>query len=201
MGRSCTCPQSELRNMQPECLTIESSSSPPEATAGECNEVRWYAAHTAANRERRVADLCGDRSVECFLPTYESLRQWKDRRKKLDRPLFPGYLFVHIPLCERMRVLRVPGVAYLVGFNGRPSALPERDVESIRDALASRVPLEPHPYLTAGCRVRICRGPFEGTEGILLRQRNPFRVVLSMRTIQSSISLEVSSADIEPLIA
>jgi transcription antitermination factor NusG len=162
---------------------------------------QWYAVHTAANREQRVAEQFKQRSMECFLPTYESLRQWKDRRKTLNRPLFPGYLFVHIPLCERTRVVQVPGVAYLVGFNGRPAALAESDVESIRKALALRMQLEPHAYLTVGCRVRICNGPFEGAEAILVRQSKPFRIVLSLQLIQSSVALEVSSTDIELLAA
>src|SRR5271169_4718790 len=83
---------------------------------------RWYAAYTRANHERRVADQLAERGVEHFLPQYESVRKWKDRKVRLKMPLFPGYVFVHLPLQNRLNVLQVPGVACLVGFAGRPAA-------------------------------------------------------------------------------
>jgi transcription antitermination factor NusG len=184
-----------------EDLTTEQIAAPLDTFTADSARTMWYAVCTAANREKRVADQFRERCVEHFLPTYESLRKWKDRRKMLDRPLFPGYLFVHIALCERIRVVQVPGVAYLVGFNGRPAAVDEKDIESIRLAIALRVRLAPHPYLTAGCRVRICRGPFEGAEGVMVRQSKSFRVVLSLSMIQSSVAVEVHAEDIEPLPA
>ena len=73
--------------------------------------------------------------IECFLPLYKSLRQWKDRRKELELPLFPGYLFVHIALRNRLQVLRIPGVSQLIGPNGKPSSLPEHEIEALRTGL------------------------------------------------------------------
>src|SRR5271165_6388224 len=88
-------------------------------------EVRWYAAYTSANHEKRVATQLKERAVEHFLPLYESVRRWKDRRMKLQMPLFPGYVFVRLALRDRLQVLQVPGVAKLVGFNGAPAELPQ----------------------------------------------------------------------------
>src|SRR5215831_6289312 len=85
---------------------------------------RWYAVHTNANHEKRVALLLEQRSVEHFLPLYESVRRWRDRKKRLQVPLFPGYLFVRLALQDRLQVLQVPSVVKLVGFNGQPAALP-----------------------------------------------------------------------------
>src|SRR5216684_840587 len=85
------------------------------------SEPQWYAAYTCANHEKRVALQLGQRSVEHFLPTYESLRRWKDRRVRLQLSLFPGYVFVRMALQDRLQVLQVPGVARLVGFNGTPT--------------------------------------------------------------------------------
>src|SRR5882724_2211017 len=98
-------------------------------------EPRWYATYTSANHEKRVALQLANRSVEYFLPMYESVRRWKDRKMKLQLPLFPGYLFVRIALRDRLQVLQVPGVARLVGFNGLPSALSEEDIRAIQICL------------------------------------------------------------------
>src|ERR1700687_1115579 len=78
------------------------------------DESRWYAAHTRANHEKRLAGQFAERSVEYFLPLYECVRRWKDRRVTLQLPLFPGYILVRIALREKMRVLQIPGVARLV---------------------------------------------------------------------------------------
>ena len=109
-------------------------------------EPRWYAAYTSANQEKRVALQLQQRSVEYFMPVYQSVRRWKDRRKKLELPLFPGYVFVRLPMRERMKVLQVPGVARLVGFGGYPTALPDREIQDLRAVLGSRLRAEPHPY-------------------------------------------------------
>src|SRR5690242_14328615 len=91
-----------------------------------------YAAYTSANHEKRVAAMLRAREVEYFLPVYASVRKWKDRRVQLELPLFPGYLFVHMALRDRLKVLQVPGVAHLVGFSGTPVALPDSEVEALR---------------------------------------------------------------------
>ncbi len=163
------------------------------------SEPRWYAAYTNANHEKRVAIQLEQRSVEHFLPLYESVRRWKDRRVQLDIPLFPGYVFVRTSLKARLRVLEIPSVVRLVGFNGLPTALPDAEIAPLRNILAHPLHAEPHPYLTVGRRVRIVRGPFEGIEGILIRKKGTLRVVLSINLIMRSAAIEVDSMDVEPL--
>jgi transcription antitermination factor NusG len=158
---------------------------------------RWYVAYTRANHERRVADQLAEREVENFLPQYESLRKWKDRRVRLQMPLFPGYVFVHLALRNRLRVLQVPGVACLVGFAGRPVAVPEEEFARIRGFLDKGLRAEPHPYLQAGRRMRVLSGPFEGMEGIVLRRKNGCRLVISLELIQRAMAVDVDGADLE----
>ena len=81
-------------------------------------EPAWYAVYTCANHEKRVADQFVQRSVEHFLPTFETIRRWKDRKMRIQQPLFPGYIFVRLLLRDRLRVLQVPSVVRLVGFGG-----------------------------------------------------------------------------------
>ena len=160
---------------------------------------RWYAAYTSANHEKRVAEQLGVRSVEHFVPLYESMRRWKDRKVRLQLPLFPGYVFVRLAGCERLRVLQVPGVARLVGFNGLPCALPDSDIEALKNGLAGSVRAKPHPFLTGGRRVRIKAGPLQGCEGILIRRKGSSRVVLSIELIRRSIIVDVEIADVQSL--
>jgi transcription antitermination factor NusG len=162
---------------------------------------RWYAAHTRANHEKRVAEQLGQRAVEHFLPLYQSVRKWTDRRKRLEVPLFPGYVFVRLPLQERMRVLEIPSVARLVGFDNRPAPLPDHEMEAMRNGLTGQLRAVPHPYLKVGRRVRIIRGPLESREGILLRNKGGFRVVLSVDLIMRSVAVEISAEDIVPVSA
>ncbi|MGH9728165.1 MAG: transcription termination/antitermination NusG family protein, partial [Candidatus Acidiferrales bacterium] len=106
-------------------------------------EPRWYAAYTCANHEKRVAAELECRTIEHFLPVYSSTRRWKDRRVKLELPLFSGYVFVRLSLCNRLRVLQIPSVVQLVGFGGKPAALPDEEMEILRAGLSQGLRAEP----------------------------------------------------------
>lgn len=162
-------------------------------------EPRWYAAYTCANHEKRVAEQLGVREVEFFLPLYLSVRRWKDRRVTLELPLFPGYVFVRMAMRDRLQVQTVSGVARLVGFDGAPAALPNQEIEALRSSLGSAVKVEPLPYWNAGQRVRVRSGPLAGMEGILMRRKGSFRVVISIDLIQRSVAVDVDVADVEAL--
>jgi transcription antitermination factor NusG len=161
-------------------------------------EARWYAAYTSANHEKRVAEQLAARAVEYFLPLYDSVRRWKDRRVTLQLPLFPGYVFVRMELRNRLHVLQTPGVARLVGFNGTPTALPHEEIDALRAGLTRGVRVEPHPYLSVGRRARIKHGPLTGMEGVLVRWKGNWRVVLSLDLIQRSVAVDVDAAAVEP---
>lgn len=161
-------------------------------------EPRWYAAHTFANHERRVVGQLSCRGVQYFLPTYCSSRQWKDRRVILQMPLFPGYVFVRLSTRNRLTVLQVPGLARLVGVRGTPIALPDEEIEGLKQGIMAGVHVEPHPFLTVGRRVRVAAGPMVGLEGILLRRRNQARLVVSFELIRRSIAVEIDEWDLEP---
>ena len=157
----------------------------------------WYAAYTCSRYEKCVAKQLEERRVECFLPLYRSWRRWKDRRKQVDLALFPGYVFVRIALQQRLRVLELPGVVRLVSFNGQPAPLPEQDIEALRSALEQRIYAEPHPYLRIGRKVRVVHGPLAGTQGILVRNKDKFRVVISLEVLMRSVAVEVDAADVQ----
>src|SRR5437762_479965 len=134
-----------------EITSMAATIALPAAATGE-RECFWYAACTRSRHEKSIVRQLEERGIEYFLPLYRSVRRWKDRRKELDLVLFPGYVFVHLALAERLRVLQLPGVSRFVSFNGQPAALPNDDVEALRNGLAHSVVAEHHPYLTVGRR-------------------------------------------------
>jgi transcription antitermination factor NusG len=172
----------------------------PADAAARRPEPHWYAAYTCARHEKQVARQLQERRIECFLPVYHSVRRWKDRRRHLELALFPGYVFVRIDVWDRLRVLQLPGVVRFVCFNGAPAPLPDHEIESWSNGLAQGIRPEPHPYLKVGRRVLIRCGPLSGMQGILVRKKEKFRVVLSIELIMRSVAVEVDEADIEPCL-
>jgi|SRR5271166_5069700 len=158
----------------------------------------WYAVYTRSRHEKTVAAQLVHKSVEHFLPLYETIRKWKNGRFKVHLPLFPGYLFVHLPLRDRLQVLQVPGVVQLVGSGGVALPLPQAEIETIRDAMTKGLQAHPHPYLKVGSRVRIRSGPLQGLHGILLRKKGQLRLVVSVDLIMRSISIDVDESEVEP---
>lgn len=162
-------------------------------------ELKWYAAYTCANHEKRVRDHLDQRSVESFLPVYETVRRWKDRRMRLQLPLFQGYVFVHLALRDRLRVLQTPSVVRLVGFGDRPAALPDLEIEALRTGLKREMRMEPFPFLKVGHRVRVRSGPLQGLEGMLVRKKNASQFVISLNLIMRSVAVEIDLVDLEPI--
>lgn len=156
----------------------------------------WLAVYTAPRHEKQVLQHLEHRSIECFLPLYESLRRWKSGPTLVSMPLFPGYLFVHADHAERRKVLESPSVIRIVGTRIGPSPLPEAEIRALRQAVSSGLAL-PHSYLNVGTRVRVMQGPLTGMEGILLRIKGSTRLVLNINLIMQSVSVEVNCCDVE----
>lgn len=158
-------------------------------------ESKWYVLFVRSNQEKRVALGLRERGVEHLLPCYSSLRQWKDRKVRLEMPLFPGYIFVHIPLAERLRTLTVPHVLTLVGKKGEPAVVSAQEIAWIRTGVAQGS-IAPHDHLEAGQRVMITDGVLQGMQGILLRKCNAMRVVVSLESIARAFVVEVEAANV-----
>ena len=187
--------------MYPLAVAIAEDARPLVLNHAEGNDARWFAVYTNSRHEKCVAKHFDQRQIESFLPLYQKLHHWRKRnRVRLDLPLFPNYVFVHIAPQQRTSALAVPGVLGMVGRGRIASALPDAEIESLRIGLQLRK-LEPHPYLVAGERVRIKAGSMEGMEGILLRKKNELRVVLTLELIKRSVAVEVDTQDVEPVIS
>lgn len=161
----------------------------------------WFAVHTRSKCEKKVASQLDELQVKCFLPIVKEIRAWSDRRKVIDQPLFPGYVFVRIPGEDRVRVsvLRTSGVVGFVGVQGQGIPIPDPEIENIQTLLSSRVPFEPYPFLCVGQKVRIRGGYLDGVEGILAAKNSDWSVVISIDLIQRSLAVQVSGFDLEPI--
>lgn len=166
----------------------------------ECERVeRWYAVSVRSRHEKLVTRHLEHRGLNYFLPLYRSVRRWKDRRKELDVALFPGYVFVNLDVRDRLGVLRAPGVVEFVTFQGRPAAVPDSEIHALESSLSAGLRPQPHPYLRQGKKVRVKNGPLANSEGIMIRRKEGFRLVLSINLLMRSVMLEVDEADVEPL--
>jgi transcription antitermination factor NusG len=159
----------------------------------------WWAIYTRHQHEKTVAENFSTHGLEAFLPLYSAIRQWKDRQKQLSLPLFPCYVFLRGESQLRVHVLATPGVHSIVMAADRPAVIPDADIEAIRRVVASPLKAEPHPFLRRGDCVRIKSGPLAGIEGILIRRKNSYRLILSAAVLQKSIAVEVDAFSIEPL--
>jgi len=161
----------------------------------------WWAVYTRHQHEKMVARMLTGKGIEVFLPLYESTRRWKDRNKMLMLPLFPCYLFVRGGQNCRLAVVSTPGVHMLLCNGEQVARVPEAEIQAIRKTVEGALQVEPHPFLKCGERVRVKRGPLEGVEGLLVRKKNQYRLVLSVEMLAQSVGVEIDSSDVEPIVA
>jgi transcription antitermination factor NusG len=159
----------------------------------------WFAAYVRSRHEARVALHFGNRDVEYFLPTYKSERRWSDRKRELQLPLFPGYIFVRIERNDRGRVLETPGVIMLVGASGHPEAIEDAEIERLR--VGVRCDARPDVNVKVGELVEVTSGPLVGTRGIVVRGKNSCRVVVRVESVRRSMSVEVDASAVKPVVA
>lgn len=163
------------------------------------NGSRWYALRTRARHEKQVRDRLAGVGIEQLLPTVTRLNQWKDRKKKIEVPLFAGYCFARFLWQDRLPVMQVPGVAQIVGGGHRPEPIPDDEIEALRALMTSTLPYDAHPYLREGMPVQVIRGPLDGVRGILIRKDKPFRLVISVHLIRQAASVEIDASDVVPV--
>jgi transcription termination/antitermination protein NusG len=159
-------------------------------------EPLWYVIRTRSRHEKTVRDQLTGRAVEAFLPVVERWSRWKDRRKKVAFPLFPGYCFARFPLVERVRILNLVGVADLVGIAGRPEPVPDPEIEAIQRLARTTLQYDPHPFLVEGMDVEVVGGPLAGVRGKLLRKDRETRLVLAVTLIRQAAVVEIHPADV-----
>jgi transcription antitermination factor NusG len=159
----------------------------------------WYALRVKPNHEKPVAAALRGKGLQEFLPLLRSKRQWSDRVKMMDLPLFPGYLFCRLNLEDRMPLITTPGFLYIVGVGRNPEPVDEGEILAIRSVLRSGFPVTPWPSLMVGQKVQLKHGPLRGLEGVLTKIADQHRIFVSVTLLKRSISVEVDPLWVRPL--
>jgi transcription antitermination factor NusG len=159
----------------------------------------WFALWTRSRHEKAVHEQLERKQIESFLPTLPRWSRWKDRRKKIDWPLFPGYCFARFDPADRLPVLKCNGLVSIVSFNGEPASIPEVEIESIRTLVTSELQYDACPLIHEGDMVEIVHGPLKGARGRLIRKGSRTRLVLAIEIISRAVAVEVDAADIRKI--
>lgn len=159
----------------------------------------WYAIRTRSRHEKIVNKQLEEKCIPTYLPVVKEVHRWSDRRKLVEQPIFPGYVFVRITNTgeNRAPVLMTTGVIGFVGEQGKGLPIPDKQIADIRTLLTSEVPFSDFPFLRLGQRVRIRGGCLDGIEGILSAKNSDRSVVVSVEIVQRSLAIRVSGFDLE----
>jgi transcription termination/antitermination protein NusG len=158
----------------------------------------WYAIWTRSRHEQVVRDQIAAKGFTVFLPTVGRWRRWKDRKKKVDWPLFPGYCFASFDAADRLQILKCSGVVSIVSFNGEIAPIPEHEIEGIRRLVETDLQYDPCPLIKEGMMVEVVHGPLRGVIGRLVRKGSHARLILAVDLIGQAVSVEVDAADVKP---
>lgn len=166
--------------------------------------VPWYALAVKHQHERSIEAALGHKGFQAFAPMYRSRRQWSDRTKEIDLPLFAGYVFCRFPYEAKARVLDTPAISRVVEFGGRPAAVGEAEIDAIRAIVNSRLPVRPWPRLQPGDRVRVERGPLRGVEGVVLKEavlkeKNAVELIVSVELLQRAVAVRIEAGSVAPV--
>lgn len=156
------------------------------------DEKGWWAVYIKHQHEKSVAEMLATKGAEVFLPLYETERRRPQRTVKLILPLFPGYVFVRNHPKMRLPVLSTPGVHHIVAFG----VVPDCEIRNLQIAMAAKRGIEPHALCQIGERVRIVRGALQGLEGFLVRQKNRYRILLSVQMLAQAAAVEVHVSEV-----
>lgn len=172
--------------------------NPSESIYGKLNfESHWYALKTRYRHEKKVNERLQRKGVTSYLPLYSTNDNWNNRKKKVTEPLFSCYVFVKIPLKERLPVLQTEGAIRLVSFNNVPAPIPENQIDAIRQILQENMSFQKENYLALGKRVEVIHGPLKGIKGIVQKIKDQSRLVISIDFFQQSFSVNIDAEEIK----
>jgi len=159
----------------------------------------WFAVQTKPRHEKKVSAELAEKGLRSFLPLHREKRQWSDRQKWVELPLFSNYVFVRMAEDTelRTRVMRTTGVVRFVGAPGHGTPIPEEQIEGLQAIVEQRIPLTPHSYINVGERVRICGGALNGVEGVLVAIKDDRRLVVSVELIRRSVAIQLDGFVVE----
>ncbi len=166
------------------------------------NDAQWFAIHTRARHEKRVADRLLEQGLNTYLPLVKETHRWSDRKKIVEVPLFGCYVFAKFDPSsaqDRTRICRTDGVLQLLGMHGEAIPIPDRQIDAVRILVNEQLPYSLHPFLKIGERVRVRGGAMDGVEGILVGRNGDRTLVVSVEVIQRSLAVRIEGYRVEPV--
>jgi transcription termination/antitermination protein NusG len=160
---------------------------------------KWYVLHTKCHHEKTAALRLEGKGFEPFVPLRPIVRKWKDRKKKIEFPIFPGYLFVKMPLVKKTAVLQTPGIVRIVGQGGRAEEVREDQIFALKTIVQEAFEYDPYPYLVPGIEVEVIRGPLKNVRGVLEEKRSKHRLIINLEMINNCVATEIDAEDVKPV--
>ncbi len=159
----------------------------------------WFAVQTRPRYERKVHSELQEKGVQTFLPLHSEIHQWSDRKRTVEMPLFPGYIFVRVTPSadDRVQVLRTNGVINFVGARNVGAPIPDSEIDSVQSVVQSGLAFKPHPHLKIGQRVYVRGGCLDGVQGVLTAVNGDRGLVVSVNLIQRSIAMRIEGFKVE----
>ncbi|MBZ5661874.1 MAG: UpxY family transcription antiterminator [Acidobacteriia bacterium] len=179
--------------------SVEPSPTNDEAMPQAGAAGHWHAVHTRYQHEKTVVQALSSKGHTVFLPLYGATHLWRRRAARLQLPLFPGYLFLQGGLDRQLQILSTPGVVALVKSGGHPAIVPQEQIAAVRQLVENSSQVEPHDYLHSGDRMMVTSGSLQGIEGILIRTKGAFRLVVSMELLGRAAAVEIDVSCVQRL--
>ncbi|MGD0712334.1 MAG: UpxY family transcription antiterminator [Bacteroidales bacterium] len=162
------------------------------------SKTHWYAVSVCSRREKQCFALLSRKGIEAFLPLQKQLRKWSDRKKEVEMPLFPGYIFVRIDPSRRFEVLSTPGVARFIRFGGEDAIVPEVQIKAIHTALLKPDNIEiVDIIMLPGEEVYISSGPFKGNYARLVRYNGKGKLQLVIEHVNKCFLVEIGRTRVQ----
>ena len=155
-------------------------------------EKKWFAVYTKSRSEKRVYERLLQNNIESYLPLQKTLKQWSDRKKWVEQPLFTSYVFVHIEQKDYQSVLQTDGVVKFIGFEGRAVSIPEGQINSLKLLVDSQADIEVSTMdFEEGREVKVAVGPMKGLLGKLVKQGSKKRFIVRIDQINQSLLVNI----------
>ena len=174
-------------------VSLSTSSDIEKSEMYKPHEKYWYAVYVRSRHEKKVYHLFEEKGMESSLPLIKTKKQWSDRKKKVEVPLFRGYVFIRIDIRkDKFNILKTDGVVKFIGIGKNPSRIPDEQIHWVHMMVEESETVQSEKEIPKGQKVRVAAGPFKGIEGVVLRSDNQSRIVFVIESIMHSISIEIS---------
>ena len=153
---------------------------------------KWYVVYTQPRAEKKSAEYLAEKNIQYYLPLLKTIRQWSDRKKKVELPLFPSYLFVYVSLKEYYEVLNIPGISRYLFFDGKAATISQKEIDKIKMLLNADIDMEVTSEKILPCeQIEITHGALRGIKGEMVAYKGERKVAIRIQQIEFSMLIHV----------